>query len=336
MENGVLTPKSSGVYKRKGISPNEKDLEENKRQKVKTICPVLTKSLNNLTELNQKNFKNKLFVTSSEESIPSISSNKMDTSVDQTVVNSVLAALKEDWVREKMMETVSTKLEEIQEATKNLSIEIQTLKEKVDQQEEKINHQEEEILNLKKANVDREQNDRNKTLRFAGVPENKLEKPIDTIGKLCTKNLDVNLTRGDMMNVYRAGKVPEPGYIGRPRDIIVQFTTNNVRNSVYTGRIKLKKVEGPKIFINEQLTKEQVTLYKETRARIDWKKGHSTWTFYGSVFVRLSKEKNAPSFKIQDLKKLEDVLKKSRAKEKDNEENKDGSPVGSGQPAPST
>ena len=332
MENGNLTPKSSGTGKRKGRSPNEKE-DESKRQKVKRIKPVLTKSLNNLhlTESNNTQISITKFVTrqitpvSSEESTNLV--NMADNKVDQTVINSVIAALKEDWVREKMMETVSSKLQEIQESAQALTLEVQTLKETVVQQGQEIKTQGDEIKRLKEKEDSREQNDRNMSLRFAGIPENKLEKPIDTIGNLCTKSLDINLVKGDIMSVYRAGKIPEPGYKGRPRDIVVKFTTINVRINVYTARTKLNKIEGPRIFINEQLNPEQVTLYKETRNRIDWKSGHSSWTFNGNVFIRLSKAKTANSIRIQDIKKLEDILKKA----KDNKKDKDGSP-GSGPP----
>ena len=69
--------------------------------------------------------------------------------------------------------------------------------------------------------------------------------------------------------------------------IIVRFTNRRVRDAVFAARKQLK-ASGKRIFINEHLTQEAAQLFKSARSLMKEKALHSTWTYNGMVFYRLS------------------------------------------------
>ncbi len=220
--------------------------------------------------------------------------------LDTKIMKALTTVLQQDWVKQSMLETVI-------EHTRQLSEEVVSLKKTVEEYRE-------EIDNLKKNNELREQKDRNKTLRFCGIKEaTNREKVIDTIGEFVSDKLQVGIQKDNIESCYRVGKLPEPGHAGKPRDIVIAFTTYSMKESVYTARTKLRKLEknaGGSVFINEQLKKDQISLFTETRKRIDREKGQSAWTFNGNVYIKLDKEKESPSIRIENMVKLGEVFKK--------------------------
>jgi hypothetical protein len=69
--------------------------------------------------------------------------------------------------------------------------------------------------------------------------------------------------------------------------VILTMSNEQAKNILYFQRTKLKKLEG-KIYINEDLTKEDSRIYRKTREEVKQKKLFSTWTHHGKVFGKLS------------------------------------------------
>jgi hypothetical protein len=68
---------------------------------------------------------------------------------------------------------------------------------------------------------------------------------------------------------------------------IVTLINEHVKNNLYLQRTKLKKLGG-KIYINEDLTREDSKIFKRAREEVKSQKLHSTWTRYGKVYGKLT------------------------------------------------
>jgi len=72
-----------------------------------------------------------------------------------------------------------------------------------------------------------------------------------------------------------------------PSPIIVRFTSKRVRDEVFRARKQLKSSRST-IFINEHLTSENSTLFRDARQLLKNKKLFSTWSFNGSIYIKLT------------------------------------------------
>ena len=101
-----------------------------------------------------------------------------------------------------------------------------------------------------------------------------------------------------------AHRLPKKGNDTRPPPVIVRFTSRKVRNTVYAARLNLKDLEGPIIYINEDLTQRNAHLFTEARRLRKAKKIYSTWTKSGNVYFKKT-ETSRPSkvFSVDDLMK---------------------------------
>ncbi|KAJ8309995.1 hypothetical protein KUTeg_011860 [Tegillarca granosa] len=94
--------------------------------------------------------------------------------------------------------------------------------------------------------------------------------------------MGVTLNPEDIDRSHRTGK-PNPG---RDRQVLVKFTRNNVKRAIMKFRWQLKQNTGyHNVYINEDLTKQRQTLYKDTRKLFYEKKATKTWTWDGKVFL---------------------------------------------------
>ena len=138
-------------------------------------------------------------------------------------------------------------------------------------------------VELLEAKVDAaEQYSRRNCLRIAGVPENQSENT-DVYVIDFTRAIDAEVTLDDIERSHRVGKRRDSG---RPRDIIVKFSSYRARRKVYGARTKTKDSGYRGVYINEDLTKSRNMLLMKARNMVKTKHIHSAWSSDGTILVR--------------------------------------------------
>ena len=138
-------------------------------------------------------------------------------------------------------------------------------------------------VELLEAKVDAaEQYSRRNCLRIAGVPENQSENTDVYVIDL-TRAIDAEVTLGDIERSHRVGKRRDSG---RPRDIIVKFSSYRTRRKVYGARTKTKDNGYRGVYINEDLTKLRIMLLMKAWNMVKTKHIHSPWSSDGTILVR--------------------------------------------------
>lgn len=130
-----------------------------------------------------------------------------------------------------------------------------------------------------------EQYSRRNCLRVAGVPEptaGQTENTDEYVVKL-SRDLGVEVELNDIDRSHRIGR---PRASGRPRDIIVKFTSYRVRRKVYGVRTQTKVKGFMGVYINEDLTKQRSQLLRKARKMVKDKILTSAWTSDGTILVR--------------------------------------------------
>ncbi len=102
-------------------------------------------------------------------------------------------------------------------------------------------------------------------MRISGVGGEHFDENTDQIVMQMATDLGANLSVTDIDRSHRIGK-PKPG---RPRQIIVKFTSYWARNEVFGKRKALKDTSGFKdIYFNEDLTAKRNQLLFEARQAV--------------------------------------------------------------------
>ena len=150
-----------------------------------------------------------------------------------------------------------------------------------------------------KAN-DNEQYSRRNNIRIFGLAEFEGEDCYDVVLKLCQNDLDTIVTRDELDRAHRVGKPKEPrdGQSSPPpRAMIVKLAGHSAKMKFFRARRKL----GPKkIFINEDLTKEDHKLLLHVKKRCP--EGVSVYSVDGSIMARTSD-------RVYRIKRMEDLEK---------------------------
>ena len=107
----------------------------------------------------------------------------------------------------------------------------------------------------------------------------------DAIVKLCSTKLGVSVGRQDISFAHRLGRASTSGR--SPGLVIVRFSTRRARDLVYHARTKLKSSR-ENIYINEHLTERSSSLSKECRDLRKAHRIHSTWTYNGTTYVKVT------------------------------------------------
>ena len=123
----------------------------------------------------------------------------------------------------------------------NVSIEvgkhIKILQEKIKKQDQEISDLKEKNLDLENRLTDLEQYSRKNTLKIEGIEETNDENTFDTVLDVCKKlNVDPPIELKDIDNCHRVGRSSTNG---RPRAIIVKFSSYRARKRVYESRLML-------------------------------------------------------------------------------------------------
>lgn len=126
-----------------------------------------------------------------------------------------------------------------------------------------------------------------------------------TVVSFCRDVLKVDITARDISAAHRLAQhrqIRQPSGAPSTSPIVVRFTNRRVRDAVYMARKGLKN-HHTRVYINEHLTKEATSLAQAARRLMKAKKIHSTWTFNGLVFIKLTGPTSTPTRvgKLSDL-----------------------------------
>ena len=120
-----------------------------------------------------------------------------------------------------------------------------------------------------------EQYSRRNCLLLHGVDETDHEVTDDIIIKTIKDKMDVEITPESIDRTHRLGKKQQN--TGRPRPIIVKFSTYNTRHKIFRNK---KVLKGKGVSITESLIQKRVELLKKAREEHGFK---SVWTQDGKI-----------------------------------------------------
>ena len=145
--------------------------------------------------------------------------------------------------------------------------------------------------------IDNEQYSRRNNIRIFGIPEVQGEDCYEIILNLCQGKLNIVCTREELDRVHRVGKQNTAGEAG-PRAIIAKLRGHSTKMKFMKSR---KNLVEEKIYINEDLTRENLRLLKQCRKSC----GESTkvYSIDGKIIVRGADDK------IYRVKSMKDLLK---------------------------
>lgn len=140
------------------------------------------------------------------------------------------------------------------------------------------------IASLEASNDDLEQYQRRNSLRITGVAEPvgvQQEDCMATALQVVNTTLKLNppLQPRDIDRAHRIGK-------GKPRQLLVKFTTYHPRRRVYEARKDLYAIIGNTTFVNEDLTKERATILFTARSAKREGILKECWSSDGRLFIR--------------------------------------------------
>ena len=185
--------------------------------------------------------------------------------------------------------------------------------------EKKVTDMRKEIKLMKNETDDAEQYSRRNCLRIYGLPEGPDEKTDDLVLDVFNAKLGLGIPREAIDRSHRITprqrqdgnrdhdpSMPSTSFADaarrrKPRAVIVRFSRYNARNEVYRARTKLKDVQGPKIYIREDLTSKRATLYWEL---VNSKKTKTCWTQDGSIFALTRDSKKVRISDAHDIENL--------------------------------
>ena len=154
--------------------------------------------------------------------------------------------------------------EALEEATLPLQKRIETL--------------EAELLKVTVKANQNEQYSRKYNLRLVGLSEEEGENCTDKVVDFCkAEKLGVNVDKGEIDRAHRLG----PKTSNKNRPLIIKFKSFNAKVTICSQR---KKLKGTNFYINEDLTKFNMTLFKFGRIRCSRIK--SVWSSDGKILVR--------------------------------------------------
>ncbi len=148
-----------------------------------------------------------------------------------------------------------------------------------------------------------EQKQHKSSIQIVGLPEN--EDDTKTIMKLSKEKLGVKLKSADIKETTRLGKLQKTG---KPRNIVVSFTSESSRNLVYKERKKLITSTDPtkNIYINDRLTGHRQNVLFAARKLVKSHKIFAAWSQAGNILVR--KTENSSIIQVDDHDSLRKIV----------------------------
>ncbi len=121
-------------------------------------------------------------------------------------------------------------------------------------------------------------------LRIARLEEVEGEDILGNVINLA-KKMKIQLKPTDIKDVRRMG----PKKNNKIRDILVKFTSTEVRDSLYQNR-KLLVHEAEPVFVNEDLTQRRSQLFYEARKLRKKARLFGTWSQQGNILVKVNQQ----------------------------------------------
>lgn len=142
-------------------------------------------------------------------------------------------------------------------------------------------------------------------LRISGLPEAEPDNQgvIDTKQQVCDfikKDMKLIIKQQNIISAHRIGlrKVDQD----KPRTILVEFANDWSKTEIYNERMSLRKIEGCRVYINENLTKDKNNLLIHARKLKNEGKIHTAFSRDCEIFV-----KKLPSSVPVQVYKQEDI-----------------------------
>lgn len=194
----------------------------------------------------------------------------------------------------------------------------------IDPLEKKLDDSISRIIHLEKSSVDTttkfeaidqrmddlEQYSRKNNVRIIGLAERKptenkaAENTPSLVVNFINDTMNLNINSYDIGNAHRLGSIRREG--PEHRDIIVQFSTNIIKQQVMRNRRQLKDINR-NIYINDDLTKNRALLFKDARNELRNKRLSAVWTRDGNIFAKLTE--NSRPLKIDNNEQLSNLIR---------------------------
>ena len=134
------------------------------------------------------------------------------------------------------------------------------------------------------------------------MPEAEQENCKTMVTEVLKKVTPENVTIEDR---FRIGKKYKPNREKNTRPILIEFGTKNHRDITFAGRVNLKKIESPPLYLNENLPQNLRILRGKANALKNEKHYKFIWVKHGNVLLRKNEESNVIVVKkISDLDKI--------------------------------
>ncbi|XP_063394726.1 uncharacterized protein LOC134679714 [Cydia fagiglandana] len=174
----------------------------------------------------------------------------------------------------------------------SLNKEVSTFKEQMSAMLELLRQQ---ILSIHRTVDAIEMRHRRKNLLLSGVPEVAGEDVAATVTAICQNDLHLpEVTRSSISVCHRLGS----GTNGRPRAVLVRFTSLLTRNAVWMKKTALK---GSPVVISEFLTKQRQTVFMDARKHFGMRR---VWTRDGTIHIKLASGKKERLSSAEELQAL--------------------------------
>lgn len=205
----------------------------------------------------------------SEDSAANLTEQTVKKIIEETLQSKSFIELIVNSVIEKITEGVMKRLEESFQFDSAI---IRNL-------EEKLTKREADILKLQQALEVRtdeiEQYSRRNNLRLFGIPEGENE-DTDNLVLNVARDIGANINMNDICRSHRVGRRT----IGKPRPIIVKFTSYRARREIFSRK---KQLRGTRVTIREDLTALRLSLLKTAVTRFEVR---NVWTMDGVILVK--------------------------------------------------
>lgn len=181
----------------------------------------------------------------------------------------------------KKIEVLGENVMEIKTVVNTIETKINTLSASLEEVKSTANKHSEEIRAINFSLDQLEQYGRRNNLRFLGISETEKESTDNLVMDIIVNKLKVNISLGAIERMHRLGK---PDSRGKPRPIIVKFSSYRVRSAIFWKKTQLK---GSGFIINEDLTAFRYALFKKAAAFYGVR---NVWTIDGRFFVNQSQD----------------------------------------------
>lgn len=213
------------------------------------------------------------------------------------------------------------------EVVKRLDARMKSFQAQLEAKDERIVALESDVTKLKNLLDDQEQYSRRESLRFSGIAESINGEDTDQLVlDLVNKEMKLvpPLERDDIARSHRSGD-KDKAQDGR-RAILARFATYRIRDRVIRARrnlktynIKAKREDRPRVFINEDLTKQRMDILYQARQFKKQDKIKDTWSWDGIIRIQARNNRVHAITKMANLTKLMDDLAKSEGEHQEDE-----------------